>query len=55
MLKCETKRTEPFPDSMDSPDDSPTRSGGKSSERKKALKMHEKSPTKKSVDISKIN
>ena len=37
-----------------SPDASPT-SGGKSIERKKSLKMHEKSPTKKGLEISKIN
>jgi len=51
MLKCDTKRTEP----LDSPEGSPTKSGGKSSDRKKSLKLHEKSPTKKSMDHSKIN
>lgn len=51
MLKCDTKRKEP----IESPEGSPTKLGGKSSERKKTLKLHEKSPTKKSVDINKIN
>jgi hypothetical protein len=52
MLKCDTTRTE----ALDSPEGSPTKSnGGKSSDRKKTLKLHEKSPTKKGVDISKIN
>ena len=50
MLKCDTKSL----DLEDSPENSPTKSGGKSSDRKKT-KLHEKSPTKKSVDISKIN
>jgi len=50
MLKCDTKSIE----LDDSPENSPTKSGGKSSDRKKS-KLHEKSPTKKSVDISKIN
>jgi len=51
MLKCDTKTKEP----LDSPVSSPTKIGGKSSDRKKAYKLHEKSPTKKNVDISKIN
>ena len=51
MLKCDTTRKE----ELDSPSGSPTKSGGRSSDRKKTLKLHDKSPTKKGVDISKIN